>query len=477
MLSVKYKSILTTLAVLAGGTLCSQTSWAIDPFNTEELTPAAPQIYWNKPATLTVTDTAAPTAALALPKKPLTLAELTDFALRNSPDTRLAWYQAKAAAANVGISESAYLPQLDAGFAGQYTASVFSSPHSSATTYGPNFSLNYLLLDFGNRSNTVLAAKYAQIAANLSQNTAIQQVILQVQQAYYQVLGQQALVAANKLSLKQAKTSLDSAQALRQNGLATIGDVYQAEASYAQSNLDLQTSEGNYQTALGQLATAMGLPANTSIRLVSLRQPPKIQALNRVVAGLLTVAKSNRPDLLAAEAKVRQSQAQLAATRASILPTLSVTASTAPGGIFSNTTGTDTTATLTLSVPLFTGFSYTYNVRQAQAQVLAAQATRDQLNQQIQFQVWQSYYALQTAEQNIGTTEILLKSSLQASNQALGQYKSGVGDILSVLTTQATLASARVQNVQAKLNWYIALAQLAAAVGTLTSSSAQDLSL
>src|SRR5258708_180787 len=84
-------------------------------------------------------------------------------------------------------------------------------------------------IDFGNRSNTVLAAQYAQIAANLNQNNAFQQVILEVQESYYEVLGQQALVSANQLSLKQAKTSLDVAQALRENGLATIGDVYQAE--------------------------------------------------------------------------------------------------------------------------------------------------------------------------------------------------------------------------------------------------------
>ncbi len=87
-----------------------------------------------------------------------------------------------------------------------------------------------------------------------------------MQQAYFQVLGQQALVSANQQSVKQAKASLDSAQALRANGMATIGDVYQAQASYAQANLDLQTSQGNYQTALGQLATAMGLPANANIR-------------------------------------------------------------------------------------------------------------------------------------------------------------------------------------------------------------------
>jgi outer membrane protein len=466
------KCLITSAMGFAGLSLCANAwSFDIDPFNVEALSVPTPQTYWQKPANLIVTDTAAPFAAEVLPHKALTLTQVTDFALQNNPSTRLAWFQAKAAAAQVGVDEGAYLPQLTGGFGVQYTANWFSDPNNSQTTYGPNFSFSYLLLDFGNRSNTVLADKYAQIAANLNQNNAIQQVILNVQQAYYDVLGQQALVSANEETVKQAKASLEAAQALRANGLKTIGDVYQAEGSYAQAQLDLQTSQGNFQTDLGQLATAMGLPANTPLQIAALQNPPKTDQIDQNIDRLLAVAKRNRPDLLAAEAQVRQSQAQLNATRASGWPTLSINATAEPGGVISNTTGTAVTASLTLSVPLFTGFTYTYNVKKAQAQMLAAQASRDQLNQQVQFQVWQAYFALKTAEKNIGTTETLLKSSVQASEQAFGQYKNGVGDILSVLTTQSTSASARVQYIQAQLNWYIALAQLAAAMGDLTPST------
>lgn len=457
----------TIILFLITGGGCLRAYAELDPFYTERLTTPSPQTYWVKPPDLTVPDFAANNAAQNLPNKPLSLVELTDFALANSPSTRLAWYQAKAAAANVGIEQSAYLPSFSAGLGVQYTANVFKEPYNSATTYGPNLSFSYLLLDFGYRSNQVLTAQYAQIAANLNQNNAIQQVILEVQQAYYQVLAQQALVNADAESVKQAKASLDVAKALRQNGLATIGDVYQAQASYAQANLSLETAHGNYQTGLGQLATAMGLPVNTPIKIQPLQHPPQSKELSHTVDNLLKVAQAKRPDLLAAEAKVRQNAANLAATKASLLPSLSVEASAQPGGVISNTTGTSVVANLTLSVPIFTGFSYTYQVRQAQAQMQAAEATRDQLNQEVQYQVWQNYFAMQTAEKNIATTETLFTSSQQAYEQALGQYKSGVGDILTVLTTQATLANARVQHIQAQLNWYTALAQLAESVGVL----------
>lgn len=412
---------------------------------------------------------AATLAAVRLPNRPLTLAEVTDFALRNNPNTRLAWAQALTAAANLGVAKSAYLPQLTSGGAVSYSADVFTNESNAETTYGPNLGLSYVLWDFGNRANTVKAARFDVIAANLMQNSQIQQVILQVEQAYYQVLGQQALIEANQKSVAEAQTSLNASQALRTHGLATIGDMYQAQSSLAQANLNLAQSQGDYHIALGQLTTTMGLPADYAIRLLPLTRNLPIRKIHQDVRTLLQASKRYRPDLLAAEAQVRASQATLAATKAAGMPTLELDASAGPH-VVGDTSITGTTSSISINIPLFTGFQQTYNVRQAKAQVLAAAATRDQLNQQVEFEVWQAYFTVQTAEKNITNADVLLQSSQQSLNQALGQYKAGVGNILSVLTAQSSLASARVQSIQARLSWYTAVAQLAAAVGTLHRS-------
>ena len=50
-----------------------------------------------------------------------------------------------------------------------------------------------------------------------------------------------------------------------------------------------------------------------------------------------------------------------------------------------------------MRIPLFTGFRDTYRVRQAEAQAAQAEAARDNLYQQTELDVWQSYYDLQTA--------------------------------------------------------------------------------
>ena len=125
---------------------------------------------------------------------------------------------------------------------------------------------------------------------------------------------------------------------------------------------------------------------------------------------------------------------------------------------------------LTLNIPLFSGFSQKSALLKAQALIDQANANYDTLTQEMNTQVWQAYYTLKTAEQNIQTTRELLKSSSKAAQQVYGQYQAGVGNILTVLSTQSALNNARAQSIQAQLNWYTAMAQLSLALGKLYAS-------
>ena len=125
---------------------------------------------------------------------------------------------------------------------------------------------------------------------------------------------------------------------------------------------------------------------------------------------------------------------------------------------------------LTLTLPLFTGFNTTYNVRAAQARVEVASAQRDNVRLQVALDVWTAYQSLITATQAIRTTADLLASAEQSENVALGRYKAGVGSILDVLNAQSALAAARLQRIQARLDWNVFRATLARALGALDSS-------
>jgi len=87
--------------------------------------------------------------------------------------------------------------------------------------------------------------------------------------------------------------------------------------------------------------------------------------------------------------------------------------------------------------------------------------------------VWSSYYAMKTATQRVQTTRDLLASAKQSADVADGRYKAGVGSILDLLTTQASLAQARAEEVQSRSLWFLAVAQLAHATGALVPRAAE----
>ena len=131
---------------------------------------------------------------------------------------------------------------------------------------------------------------------------------------------------------------------------------------------------------------------------------------------------------------------------------------------------------INLNVPIFSGFSTTYRVRSAEAQVEAKNAQLEQVHLQVALDVWTAYQNLTTATQSLRTTAVLLDSAEQSARVALGRYKAGVGSILDVLNAQSALASARQQRIQSTFNWNISRATLAQSMGSLDASLLQTLS-
>jgi outer membrane protein TolC len=136
------------------------------------------------------------------------------------------------------------------------------------------------------------------------------------------------------------------------------------------------------------------------------------------------------------------------------------------------TSGQDTyTASALLTIPIWNGLTYDYNVHKAKADQDEAQATLDSLNQRVTLDVWTSYYEHQTAAQQVKTTRDLLESARQAQEVASARYKAGVGSILDLLTAQGALDRARALDTQARTSWFVTLARLAHATGTLGQSA------
>ncbi|HEY8259517.1 MAG TPA: TolC family protein [Gemmatimonadales bacterium] len=437
----------------------------------------APEKPWIPPPTERKTITAVDTSArAAVPPdladriRSLTLAEIVELGLRNNVQTRLAWANAQAAAAAYGSARGEWLPTIDGDVTAQRVKTVASAGRVSVeqSVLTPSATLSYLLFDFGGRAGRVSGARERLIATGFAHNAVIQDVVLQIQVGYFQYIASRSLLASQRTTLAEAETNLQAAEERRRVGLATIADVLQARTAASQARLDLQSTEGTLQTARGALALALGLPANLPYDVDSSAAAVPVAPLADSVDALIASALQGRPDLAAAQAQAAAARASIGELRSDLLPSLELTATggrtyatTIPNGANSYN------LSLGLSVPIFNGFSRQYDLRGAQFQAEAAEASAQSLRQQVIFQVFSAYYALQTANRRVRTSDVLLASAEQSSEVALGRYKAGVGSVLDLLSAQTALANARAQQVNARLAWSVSLAQLAHDAGVL----------
>ena len=410
-------------------------------------------------------------AELAQRINQLTLADVVDLALRNNPATRASWAQARVAANVLGATRGQYLPTINAtsDVTRSHSPASQGRTTSDRTIYSPTISLNYLLIDFGGRSGSIEAARENLFAADLSHNATLQNVVLQAETAFFSYSATAALLSAERSAIAEAQANLTSAQQRNKVGLATIADVLQSQTALSQEQLNFETIEGNLQAARGSLASALGLPANLPFDLQPMPAAIPTGMISQSVDSVINDALRNRPDLAAARAQAAAAGAQIRVAKSAELPALTLGSSS--GRTFaspSTLNGPNYNVTLGLSIPVFNGLSRQYDVGAAQARAEAATALADQRRQDVITQVFVSYYALQTSEKRVSTSDDLLASAQQSAKVAAGRYREGVGSILDLLTAQSALANARAQQVQTRWQWYTALAQLARDAGVLS---------
>ena len=411
----------------------------------------------------------------ALPGGGLSFAAAANLALCRNPQTRSAWATAHQQAAALGSAESAWLPTVTGtGAESRYYGShadvngnIVSNTQDSTDAA---VNLTWLLYDFGGRTSRIDNARSLLDASAYTAGFSVQQLMLQVVQNYYGAVAADALLASAKTTEDVTKRTLDIARALASGGLASLGDVLQAQTAYEQAVLASVQADQAAKTARGTLAVTLGVTAEQPFKLEGEPVPNEVPALSARINNLMAEAARQRPDLKAAQAQRDAAQASVTMAQAEGRPSISF------GAIHSYT---DTQGVqnqnysqigVTITVPLFTGFKVHYDVRQARSALQAQDNSLDQVGLQVTLDVWTSYHALDSAIQQLSVTADLLKTSNSNLDVALGRYQAGLASILDVLTAQVAAATARQLRIEAELGWRVARAQMARSVGRLTSA-------
>lgn len=400
----------------------------------------------------------------------LSLPELIDIALKNNPETEKAWSSVKRSQAILGLAKSNNYPTLDASGLLMHGREVKypNGPNTVFTNYGAELCLNYLLFDFGERNATVRAAKDALIASRYSSDFAMQKIVYTVAASYYEYINAVELLATKECSLHDAETIFSAAEDLCQAGLRNKNDFSTSSAAVAQIQMDLSEQRAQVAIAYGKLITYLGLPIETTLEVDRMPQGIENPLFAEGIPALIDAAKEQRADLLAKQATLSEMNERVTRAKRAPLPKLR---GLAEGGWMEyakhNGNGYNYTAGLTLDVPIFRGFEYSYQKRLAVADADMTLAELKELNNNIALELVTFSESAKAAGEAYRWSERYLEEATKSYEGALESYKAGLQNIFDLLQSQRYLADARIRKTQARTQWLVSIAQLAFATGSL----------
>jgi outer membrane protein len=258
-----------------------------------------------------------------------------------------------------------------------------------------------------------------------------------------------------------------------------IGDVTKTDVAQSQARLEL--GRANLATAIGQEAAS-----EQEYRRVighepgNLAPPPPLPPLPTSPDEAVHIALANNPDI---EAINRQAQAagyDVNVARAQRLPTLSAGVSetyvNALGGSVGGVprTGTQTTAGLNATIPIYQGGEPAARIRQAQA--LEGQTLEQSIGTErsVVAQTRSAFAAYKAAEEAISSQQTAVEANELALEGARAERSVGTRTVLDVLNAEQELLNSQVALVTARRDAYVAGFQLLNAMG---QAEAQDLGL
>jgi outer membrane protein len=263
-------------------------------------------------------------------------------------------------------------------------------------------------------------------------------VLLDVAQAYYQVLRAErsAEVLANSLALQEERVR--DVEAQNQAGVARPLDVAQATAQAANTRVSLVQARSDVRNARAALAFLIGAPFVDGPIDDEFQVPDEVEPLETLQAAAL----DRREDFIAAHELVRASLASVDVAVGQYYPSVTLNLSYF---LYRETIPTDSlwAALISANIPIFTFGKIEADVRTAWSQFRQAKLGEQELRRQIAEDVQTNYENLATSKVKLVELATQLKAAQEAFDQASDLVKFGKATNLERLVAQDQLLLAQ----------------------------------
>ena len=375
--------------------------------------------------------------------------------LSDNRSLRSAVLSVEQARAKYNVSRSNLLPSVSA--VAQRTArGAFDNEAKSALLtngYTANAMASYELDLFGRVRNTNEMALQAYFQTQAAQRSAQMTIIAEIANTWLALgAAKDKLRLAEQTLESQAKTC-ELIQRSYDVGASSLMDLEQVKTTVANARISKAQAQQQVSQYRNALTVLVGGTYDPALETDSL--PADVTAPVSATSDVPSEVLLNRPDITAAEARLRSANANIGVARAAFFPSISLTGSA--GYASSHLTDLFKSSssiwsfTPSVSLPIFQGGQNIQNLKAADAAKRGAVADYESAIQSAFKEVADALATEGTVQEQLQATESLAASTHKTYELAMERYKSGMDSFLQVLDSQRSDFSAQQSLVNMRL--------------------------
>jgi outer membrane protein TolC len=311
--------------------------------------------------------------------------------------------------------------------------------------------------------------------------------VLAVESAYWDVVRAEENLKVAESSLRSANELLQDRKKRRELGAGTGLDITVAEAGVATRRENMIVAENDLETkrdALIRLTEPVSRPDRYDLYLVPVERPDETPAPEEEVETVLQTALARRPDYRRAQLQVDSASKALVAAENNALPSLQALAFIEEDGL--GETSYESWKTLKtghyysagggiqLQLPLFLRAERA-QAAQAKANLDRTDASLQALESDILLDVRRSVRNIRTARARIEATHTARILSVKQLEAIKKEVEFGVALPRQVLDSQTDLDTARSREIQALIDYRVAISTLEKSKGTILDAYSEQL--
>jgi len=394
----------------------------------------------------------------------LTMTESIKLAIEHSYSLRVAQEQRNALEESYKAATAQRWPTLSATVTVLYKSEVtdFSiglpsvqREFGTKENYQTDFRISIPLFTGSKITGGIGSADALRKLADATERQALETTVYQARVGHLDLIKADRIIGAAVASHKRATITYRDILARLDAGAADSVDLFDARLLVANADLTLMRANTNRKEAEVRLATILGIPLSESLTIHDTLTKPDIVAIQKADIN------ETKPEILAANAQVKQSSSQLTVAKSEFFPTVLAHAGYSYGkpnlDPFNKTWNDYFTIGATLSWSFNVGNSAGNKIRQAQYFYNSFRIQRDDIKEQLKRNADISWETLKLAFTRYEISSESFQLASRNYRLAVEQHKYGVLSSNRLLEIETSLSVAEAEMATALVDYYITL--------------------